>query len=315
MESIDAGAVATWLEGQASHLLFSVSYEPRSAIIREKVAASGVKLYGFFNENHSYLDQEVTTVKQRAPLCEFVPLNSDKPLQTFDKMRAFVRATFPTKVAVAVDITCFTREALAMLLVILHHDLPAGSSILCLYTTAKDYPEGPKGSEFDGWLSHGIADIRSVLAYRGNVSLLAKTHLILFPGFEVERAHSIVDTLQANRITIGEVAEGHSIQPHFMERCVQMTQRLEAYYPEQRLEHVPFSPRDPFWTRDQLLQRVRTDENTVVACMNSKVAMAGVCMAALACPSIQLIYAQPVSYNTRHCATPGGAILSFKFAM
>lgn len=300
------------MKGKIDLLLFSVSYERRSSVIWNSIWSQCQKQMAFYNSNHDYLKTSVEDVKKNLPSASLVPINSDNPVGTFDKLRQ-VMSGFHGPVKVGLDITCFTREALAMLLLVLRHSLPEKSTLLCLYTVAAEYTASAKNKERDGWLSRGIAEVRSVLGYRGHVSLLATTHLIILPGFEVDRAQSIVDTLQPDRLTIGQLPPSENVSPQFTDRAAKMAERLRAYYPEQHLSNLSFSAKNPFATRDALLSVLVEQENTIVACLNTKIATVGVCMAAQSKSCVQLVYAQPVQYNVTDFAVPSTTIISFPF--
>lgn len=279
--------------------LFSISYEQRSSVICSKAVELGCEILSFYNGNHDYLQREVEKVRAAAPHAKLCCLDSDSPLRSFDAIRDSIvnlgaRQDFKR---IVLDISCFTREALAMLIVVLKHVLPHGIEITLLYTQAANYPREEKQTASLPWFSRGISEVRSILGYRGNVQLLAQTHLILLPGFETERAQAIVDTLEPDRLTIGRIPESESIQPAFTDRALRMAERIKSCYPERFLKYCEFSARDPFMTRDSVSSCIVPSENTVIACLNTKIAMVGTCLAALQHPTVQLIYAQPLNYN------------------
>lgn len=314
LETVQISKLQQWLGGKADWCLFSISYEARSPIIRNSLLNAPVRFIGFHNANHSYNAEALADAKKKIAGLVEVSLNSDAPLESLDAMRTAIAThiTGNSPAKIAVDITCFTRESLAILIMTLRHILPSGSRIYCLYNKASGYGESPKDKEHHGWLTQGIIGIRSILGYRGRVSLIADTHLILLPGFEIERAHGIIDTLQPNRLTIGEIDPGESIRPEFAPVVGEMNERLMNYYPEQKISHFRFSSRDPTFTADSLLKCVVESENTVVACLNTKLAMMGVIIAALSDQNIQLVYAQPVQYNLKSLSKPSDEVLAFE---
>ena len=313
VETFSAYEIAKRLTGRIDWLLFSVSYEERSPVIWSNLVGRDIRFLAFYNENHDYINTEVEKVKYSLPDALYVTLNSDHPVDSIDHMRKAITQHLVDEnpVRIGVDITCFTREALAMLLLVLKHDLPAGSSVICLYTGANDYPSISKEGH-EGWLSHGIAEIRSVLGYRGKVRLMAKTHLIMLPGLETERAHSIIEALQPDRLTIGKLAPDECIQPHFSPKLHVMVEQLANYHPSRYLGFLNFSAKNPYFTRNQILQAIGTNENTVISCLNNKIAMVGVCMAIFTKPSTQLYYAQPLQYNLHDTTKSGGEIIQFE---
>jgi hypothetical protein len=198
-----------------------------------------------------------------------------------------------------------------MLIMALKYMLPVGSRIRCLYDKANDYAKHPHDIEYHGWLTRGIVDIRSILGYGGRISLIADTHLILLPGFETERAHGIIDSLQPDRLTIGHINPEESIRPEFAPVLENFTEQLTNYNPDWKIEHFQFSARDPIQTSYNLLARVNDSENTIVACLNTKLAMMGVIIAALANRNIQLVYSQPAKYNIKCLSAPSDEAIAF----
>jgi hypothetical protein len=314
IETLQLRSLPQWLAGKADWLLFSMSYESRSPIIRTSLRKSSVRFMGFHNANHIYNSDALKKAQEEVGGLVAVPLNSDAPLLSLDAMREaisfHIAGTVPT--SVVVDITCFTRESLAMLMMTLKHLLPAGCRIHCLYNMASSYGDSPNDREHHGWLTRGIVGFRSILGYRGRVRLIADTHLILLPGFEAERAHGIIDELQPNRLTIGQIELGESIRPEFAPVVGAMNQRLLNFYPDRNITNFAFSSRDPIITKRGVLGCVVESENTVVACLNTKLAMMGVIMAALSNRNIQLVYAQPKQYNLKGLSVPGDEVIAFE---
>jgi hypothetical protein len=242
-----------------------------------------------------------------------VELDSDSPLTTFDALQKtfdILRKNGPCRVAV--DLTGFTRESLAILLYIARNKLPPGSVIIAMYHSASSYGRMPAS----GWLSQGVREVRSVLGYAGLVRLSAETHLVLLAGYEIERAQEIIEAVQPNRITLGRVTSENSISSAFNDTLNAFINRLEAFYAGMTFERCDFSSADPFLTRDNLLRATRSSlGNVVVACLNTKLATVGVCLAAIEQPTIQLIYAQPVCYNVADYSKPSGKALFFEIAI
>jgi hypothetical protein len=314
IESFHIDALPNQFWANVNWFLFSISYEARSPVVRKRVPGAHVRCMGFYNANHEYNSDALAKAKSDLPEMLAVALDSDQPLKTLDAIRQAVGTLVAVEglVGVAVDITCFTREALAMLVMTLKHLLPEGSRIFCVYNPAKSYGGIANREPHQAWLSRGIVDIRSILGFRGRVSLIADTHLILIPGIEIERAHCIIDALQPNRITIGYIESEESIRPELVPVVTAMHERLVNYYPDQRVSKLAFSAKNPVFTMRRILECASEDENCVVACLNTKLAMMGVVMAALRNRDIQIIYAQPVAYNVSELSEPSEEVLVFE---
>jgi hypothetical protein len=326
-----------YFDSGLDHLIVSASYEQRAFSIWRELHRRAIP-YGVrnrfvcFNENHrTYLSDAVSEFQNCGYGAELVRLNSDQPRQTFvelervfsrisAKPRRFVSrsSAFRRETAgngadrVAIDITGFTREALAMLIYLAEHRLSDRMKLYALYHRAQAY----SASRVGGWLSQGVREIRNVIGYSGSVQLGGETHLILLPGLEFHRARHIIDAVRPKQIWLGHAEIGGPSTAAFDQSVDRFGQRIEALYGGLSCEHFAFSPMDPFITRDNLLnvaQRLGT--NIVCACLNAKPAMIGACLAALQLPKIQLIYAQPIYYNTVDYSQPSGNVVMFQIPL
>jgi hypothetical protein len=294
------------------YLFVSASYEERAYGVCEQLFQN-VRADRFvcYNENHIiYLQESVERFKALVSDIKLVPLDSDRPLKTFNALRdaiASLKSRGPCHVGV--DITCFTREATSIFIFLLKHELPKGSVVTAFYQKASSYGRSRRG----GWLTEGVREVRTILGYSGSVSLSADTHLIIVPGFEYERAQEIVDAVQPARISLGHAIVEKGVALTFNLDHDNFLKRLEGLYLGLSLDRFDFSSVDPFKTRDNLLKVVQTSskQNIVVACLNTKPATFGICLAALEQPSIQLVYAQPVCYNINEYSQPLGEVVFF----
>jgi hypothetical protein len=159
-----------------------------------------------------------------------------------------------------------------------------------------------------------VREVRTILGYAGTVGLGSQTHLVILPGFEYERAQEIVDALQPDRISLGHATAENSISEALNLDHDTFMKRLEALYLGPTFDRFEFSCVDPFRTRRNVLEVVEKSgkRNVVVACLNTKAASVGVCLAALDRPTTQLVYAQPVGYNTGAYSEPLGEVVFFR---
>ena len=293
------------------YLFFSASFEERAYGICEQLWKGCSRRFLCFNKNHLvYLQESVNRFKSIAENPTTISFDSDFPLEIFNAFRDIIeQIKTQGRCHVGIDITCFTREALSILYFLLRHELPKGSVITAFYQRAFLYGRSRKG----GWLTEGVREVRTVLGYSGSVSLSADTHLIIVPGFEYERAQEIVDAIQPTRISLGHAIVEKSVSPELNLDHENFLSKLEALYLGPSFDRFDFSCLNPFKTRDNVLELIKTssNRNVVVACLNTKPAMFGVCLAALENRSIQLVYAQPISYNTKSYSEPSGQVLFF----
>ncbi len=305
------------LGGEVDHLLMSVSYEERSLGIWQALRRTvRGEQFVCFNENHSdYLAQNIARIRKEGPGAKLLPLNSDQPLTTFDGLRRAVeRLAGAGAGTIAIDITSFMREALCMLVYLLEKQLPRRSRVVCIYHKAESYGASRSG----GWLSQGVMDVRSVLGFCGQGKLTGPTHLIVLPGYEVDRALEIIERLQPLRLSLGFVTATHSVSARFNEVLDAFVERLEAFYAGRAIERFEFSSIDPLATRDQVLETCRrggAHENIAVACLNTKPATVGAALACVRRPATQMVYAQPVRYNTANYSKASNEVLFFELPL
>lgn len=296
------------------NLIVSASYEERAygvwANIRKAIAG---RKFVCHNENHSsYIERSLARFRGDDAGLRPVALNSDDPHTTFESLRKlFEEIRVSGKCHLAIDLTGFTREALAILLYLAKYRLPEGSKVTAFYHRAASYGRTPK----TGWLSQGVREVRSILGYSGQMRLSADTHLMLIAGFETERAQEIIDTIEPTHLSIGTLGGSNlpaeTENPHNLP-LKDFVERVRLYYANTKCDEFEFSTCDPIFTRDQILKTaVNSSQNLVLSCLNSKPAMVGACLAAMRYPIIQLIYSQPLYYNTASYSNPSGKVLFF----
>jgi len=292
-------------------LIVSASYEERAHSVYEAVfAPRGTPTYVCYNENHeTYLRNSVDRLAKGSGAVR-VPLDSDDPRKTFEALKGAVESVASHKARhVGIDVTGFTRESLAMLLLLCRTYVSSECKLTTYYHRARTYSVDVGR----GWLSQGVRDVRSILGYAGRVKVSGSIHLILIAGFEIERAMAIVDTVGPSRITLGVLssagAQRDPTNPH-VATLQRFIGRTEAMCMGMRLTKFEFSTSDAAFTRDAIRAIPRQEnENTTIACLNSKPAMVGVCTAAIGLPDIQLVYAQPSAYNIANYSEPSHQVL------
>lgn len=290
----------------------SASYEERAHSVYETVFRSRkTPTYVFYNGNHeTYLRGSVERLMNGSTDATSIALDSDDPRVTFESLKKAIN-TIGNRAPrhIGIDVTGFTREALAMLLRVCKEYLPSECKITSYYHRANRYAQDSRR----GWLSQGIKDVRSVIGYAGRVKVSAEIHLILIAGFEIERAMAIVDVVGPSRITLGVLASRDKTRdaenPHAA-TLEEFINRTEAMCMGIEFAKIEFSPSDSVVTRDAIRAIPRREnENTAIACLNSKPAMIGACVAAIGLPDIQLVYAQPSAYNIADYSQPSQRIL------
>lgn len=223
-------------------------------------------------------------------------LDSNNPVKTADSFMTVFRSVGVSRAtSVLVDVTAFTREALAILLLILKLTVSSSCRVVIVYNAAKHYSSGGAGL----WLSAGIREVRSVLGYSGALIPAKPSHLIVLPGYEHERASELIASYEPLRLSLGRVSKSESISSDFYDLHLQFLESLAAVYESSKVSFFAFSAKDLSGTKAAVLRQaeLHRDCNPVVACLNSKLAMVGTCLACFQNEELQLCYAQPEKYN------------------
>jgi hypothetical protein len=310
-KQIKAADISAELPQRFDVFIVSASFEKRCFTVAQNVQNRPFdKVFVAGNINHlDYIgpnwDQLCTIFERKAVK---IPLNSDKPIVSADRFIEAV-STFATdaKPTVLLDISTFTREALFILISILRKMGQHGSKITCIYNSATSY----------GWLSRGISDIRSVLGFPGNIIPSRKNHLIVLPGYEVERAVNLIATYEPNLLSIGYNRKEESVNPKFFDDQMKLIEQLCSVYSSSIVKQFEFSARDPFKTKSAILNHARsfTGFNTILSPLSTKLSSVGGCLACFENENIQLCYAQPGGYNIRNYAEPSQDVFVFDITL
>jgi len=294
-----------------THFILSASYEERAHGVWMGLSnqVKGMS-YICYNFNHiGYLRQSVLRMTNGIKNHQLIRLDSDVPRLSFDALKQVFHdiALAPTS-HVGLDMTGFTREALAMILFLAREMLPKDTRFTAFYHRAGSYAQ----DETQGWLSQGVREVRSIMGYPGRMRLSGDTDLVLISGFEIDRAKEIIDTIQPNRILLGKLDADPKDTDDHDAALNSLTERLMGLYAASTVQRFCFNKSDSYATRDLILKAVESSTaNIVMASLNSKPAMVGACLAALRNRAIQLVYAQPQCYNIASYSEPSGKVVFF----
>ena len=239
-----------------------------------------------------------------------------KSLDRFDS-RALWSWTWETVQAVPrgdiiVDITCFPRDLLGMILFAISLMRNKFAKVLVKYIAAPEYgyaTQSPKLEESARWLSQGVRDIRSIIGFPGIFSGEKAGHLIALAGHEEGRLMEIVEYVEPRKLSIGSGEVGSSTTAGADEYSRHVVQALRSRVPVPGIETLGFrsdSVRDVY---DSLL-RVRLDfgsENVSLTAMNTKLSFVGAALFALRERRVRVVYAVPEKYNPFYCTGVGKA--------
>ena len=289
----------------------SASFEARCLSVLRQLTEVSLPL-AVIAKNTTYdeaIAANLTTMRnQLNGRVEELTVSSDDPVVSAEKITTVLDDVVTGEPKrILFDITTFTRETLLMLLFFLAGKLRTFDSVRFVYTNAKEYSVGdaPEGK----WLSKGIREVRSVIGYPGQMSPTLPTHLIVLVGFEYERALELARLCEPSAVSLG-ISDGteHGAAPHLpTNQRIQEELRRKL---RRNLTHVDtfvFKTYDADATRKALLRQsqVRTNFNTVIAPLNTKISTVGAGLLAIQDHTIQLCYAPANLYNVNKYSAPG----------
>ncbi len=233
--------------------------------------------------------------------------NTTDPIVTADILNTTLTSLLreKTKSNVVVDITTFTHECLLILLRILNIHNDKIGKLHLLYSSALDYSVGQTIE--NKWLSRGVANVRTILGYPGSFSPTSKTHLILFVGYEHQRASKLIELIEPNIISLGYGKPGTATNEKHEEVSQyshDVVARLALKY--SHVQSFPFACNDHKSAEEAINGQFSKfpEYNTIVAPMNTKLSTVGTYMAAIANEKIQLCYSPAVQYNFDNYSRP-----------
>lgn len=247
------------------------------------------------------------------PDCLIVGSGAKNVIEVADQLfQRLTTALADSDTKLLIDITSFSHELLVLLLGMLH-ELGGLDRTSLIYVGAAAYSTNTASDAM--WLSRGVKDVRSILGFPGTMLPSRKLHLIILAGFEVERASEVILRYEPASISIGLGSKEHSISASHHSKNKEFFEGIASFatsknYSTDEVSRFSFSCISPTKTRDQLIEHIQeiggfSHKNIVVCPLNTKLSTAGVVLAALKHPEIQICYAEPEEYNTDGYATPG----------
>ena len=319
MNSYDVSDVRSGCLGEFDLFMCSGSFESRclgipAAIAKTSLGGGTGKVLVAFNENYGdRVSENVRGLVKIFGSPELCRLRSDDPIFTADSLLEVVDAFWPRKAGarIAVDITAFTRESLLMLLQVLWRRKGRDDEVMFLYLRAEEYDVG---SEDDTkWLSQGIAEVRSVVGYPGDLLPSRGNHLIVMAGFEHDRAVRLVTECEPAVVSLGvadpadpEARDHQGVNERSMRRIRNVVGPVHEFR---------FSGYDAYRAAEDIKRQIREigeGMNTIVAPMNTKIATVGAGIVGLEMPEVQLCYAQVDLYNYDAYSEAGDTVYVFR---
>lgn len=301
-------------DGVVDVLLCSASFEERclsvpTSLNRDRVGLAIVAVnqtyWGAVKESTLKLESLFDGKHRR------MTLDALDPIVTADSIAQVVFSSLvgePKRILL--DITAFTRESLLILLAFLRARMRPGDDLSFVYAHAKEYSVGDPPEL--KWLSKGVMEIRSVLAFPGVMVPSRRTHMIILVGFEDDRALEIIRESEPSFISLGVGdARDAGTEPHQTTNVHRFKKMRSILGPVQEFVFQAYDP-------ELTVAAIRTqaakfpDCNVVLAPMNTKISTVGAAIFAFEDYSVQICYAPALIYNVDNYSKPDQDYYLFK---
>lgn len=212
-----------------------------------------------------------------------------------------------------IDITCFPRELLGMILYATSLMREKFKQIEVHYVSAPENAyatSNMKLDESDRWLSKGVTTIRTILGFPGMFSGEKESHLIALVGHEGDRLFEVVEHIEPSKLTISSEREKSSTSASAGEYSKFVADELRRKIKLPKLGHIDFRSNSIESMIDSLsgLNLDFEKENICLTAMNTKISFVGVVLFALIERRLRLLYAVPTEYNPKYCDGIGEAL-------
>lgn len=300
----------------------SASFEERCFSTIEKISnskISPVKSLIFYNGNEvKSISGNAVRMASKLQNSRLIELNSNAPTLNYLKIRKiiFKEATEGNLENTLIDITTFTHETLLILLKIFKLINASVKNLYLGYSGAKEYSVSENDDD-KKWLSKGIREIRNVIGFPGVYERMRKDHIVIMFGFEYERTVSLIEKYEYDILSLGFCLESTAIRSNHYKINKERHLKLLSRFTNSL--QFTFSLKDPLQTQNNILDHISNNDlveaNTVIAPMNNKISTIGAGIAAFNNPRIQLVYAQPLIYNTSNYSIPNGEVYFSKIEL
>ena len=248
------------------------------------------------------MEDNIQHQKNLVAFSKLVDLERVEPLNRFDSKELW-KWTWKTIQAapggdIVVDITCFPRELLGMILFAISLMRKKFGKVLIEYVAAPKHGYATQNLELEEsarWLSQGVHDIRSIIGFPGKFSGEKAGHLIALAGHEKGRLVEIVEYVEPRKLSIGCGEVGSSTTAGADEYSWEVVKELRTRVPEPKMETLGFRSDSVCDVYDSL-HRVRLNfgiENVSLTVMSNKLSFVGAILFALNERRVRVVYAVP----------------------
>lgn len=288
-----------------SLFICSSSFEKRCLIIPHEISKnkSIEAVICYFPNNYVETEKHTENLKNLfLGRYSTIELSFETPLANYDKL--YDKLITNEKKHIYVDISTFTRETLLIIIKILSSSMFDATEIHLCYCPSSRYSFYEEGASLP-WLSKGVRSIRSVIGYSGDMSPIKDLLLIILVGFEYERAQTLIEVFEPNKLYLGMAlpTESHNeslseINRRNFEKLLQKnSQSINFQFSckkiEQNIKEI-----------SKIIDENRNDYNIVISPMNNKLSTLSVVSIAQKYPEVQICYALANLYNTESYSYP-----------
>lgn len=227
----------------------------------------------------------------------------DGPTEAINQLRSVwnrCKPKDPDEPCITIDISSFTKIYLLELLHFLVAEQNMGIPRL-LHTTQTYAPTR---------LTRGVEQITTVPNFFGNMSMDKDTLLIIFLGFEPERALSVWKHFNPSKVIGIITSPPRDGKEEYLEYAKRNNARLLSL-PSVEVRNAP--PDDPYAARsalEDIFQEVKESYNMVIGPFGTKSQTVGVFLFCLEHPKAQVIYSFPSNYTRSYInREPGSTLL------
>lgn len=292
--------------------LCSASFEERSTTIPLSLDVNRILSTKIFRSLKFNNDNSKDIIIRKINNSEIVELDFSNPIAVAKILTDIIRDLSSKKgISLVIDVTTFTHEVLAMLLKLLYDNKQSFSSIICLYNGASDYSNSKNIEISQMWLTKGCHDVRNVVGYPGRLRPVAKTCLVIFTGFELERATRMIELLEPDKIVFGKGTD--STDSNHDKAIKYFHNKFDEWknnYKYSNSIDIVFSCKNIEETIEIVTDLISNnpDDNLILVPLNTKLSTIAVSLVALNNPKIQICYPIPETYNTDNYSSPGDKI-------
>lgn len=249
------------------------------------------------NLKRDFYLKEMRDILSEAGPFEEISTSQDNPITAIHKLKDALGILKPatTKIVISIDITTFTKRHLLFLLRAID-DLGIWSSIRIFYSEPEDYIT-------DRYLpmSTGIRQINTIPGFVGTQPLTKPAILVIFLGYEGDRAISLFENLDPNEVIV--VIPNPPYHLEWKGRTEEMNRHLIMLIGENRIEYT--DSRNPFIIASELeriIEHYNLNEwHLCIAPLGTKPQILGIYLFWQKHKgNCSLIYAQPLKHNERY---------------